>query len=131
MERNYPRFFVMLREAHPALELKEAKSLIALSYSQGRTESLSELTDNEFNKAFLDLHRVHSSTTREQELKKARRTLLLQLEKYGVDTNDWEAVDEFLCQPRIANKRFVELSKEELEVVTKKMRAINSKTNKI
>ena len=62
--------------------------------------------------------------------KKWRRSALHQLQLYGVDTTDWNKVNEFCKQPRIADKAFRDLDCEELEALTKKMRVIIRKRNK-
>ena len=55
---------------------------------------------------------------------------LHQLQLYGVDTTDWNKVNAFCAQPRIAGKAFRDLDCEELEALTRKMRAIIRKRDK-
>ncbi|MDN4754433.1 hypothetical protein QYZ87_07820 [Porphyromonadaceae bacterium W3.11] len=124
-KRNYARLYCLLREVMPELDAEEAKSTVATQVSDGRTESLRELSDDEFEEA-LDLlsRQIKESNA---DVKKARSKALHQLQKYGIDTTDWEAVNRFTRQPRIEGKDFYHLNVKELENLTKKMRAINSK----
>lgn len=124
-KRNYARFYCLLKEVMPELEQEEAKQLVAEQASRGRTDSLRELTEEEFEGVivFLSQQLFQASA----EVKKARSKALHQLQKYGVDTTSWDAVNAFTIQARIAGKPFFYLDVTELEALTRKMRAINAK----
>lgn len=124
-KRNYARLYCLLKEVMPGIEAKEAKSILASQVSDGRTESLRELTDVEFDIALVYLTKKLEESS--AEVKKARSRALHQIQKYGIDTTDWDAVNQFTRQPRIMGKDFYYLDVEELENLTKKMRAINTK----
>jgi hypothetical protein len=49
------------------------------------------------------------------------------LGKYALDTTDWNRVNEFCNNPRIAGKPFVQVSTAELEQLAIKLRAIQRK----
>lgn len=125
-KRNYARLYCLLGEVMPQLDRDEAKCLLADLVSDGRTTSLRELTEEEFERAveFLSSQLKGASA----EVKKARSQALHQIQKYGVDTTSWDAVNAFTQQPRIAGKAFFYLNKAELEALTRKMRAINAKS---
>ncbi|MPN45710.1 hypothetical protein SDC9_193280 [bioreactor metagenome] len=61
------------------------------------------------------------------ELKRLRSAVLHRLQKHGIDTTDWNRVNAFMRQPRIAGKTLGEMSIEELKLFIPKMQAILSK----
>lgn len=124
-QRNYARFYCLLRAAMPEMDRDEAKELVASQVSGGRTESLRDLTDREWLKALQMVERLQAD--RGQDLRVARSKALVQLQQYGIKTIDWDEVNRFVSQPRIAGKPFYELSESELAALTRKMRAINRK----
>lgn len=62
-----------------------------------------------------------------EELRRKRSTVLKLLQKQGIDTTDWDRVDTYCENPRIAGKRFARLTTEELEAVAVKLRIIQRK----
>ena len=57
------------------------------------------------------------------EERRQRRSVALKLmQKYGVDTTDWNRVNAFCRDPRITGKVFATLSIEELERLAVKLR---------
>lgn len=127
-KRNYARLYCLLGEVMPQLDREEAKELVASTVSNDRTTSLRELTDEEFNEALEYLSRQLRESS--AEVKKARSRALHQLQKYGIDTTDWDRVNAFVAQRRIAGKPFYHLDVKELDQLTNKMRAIISKSDK-
>ncbi len=63
------------------------------------------------------------------ELKRERSIVIDLLSKLGIYTNSdsWTAVNEYLMLPKIAGKKMVEMSEEELKALQKKLRAIYTK----
>lgn len=61
------------------------------------------------------------------ELKRLRSAILLRLQKYGVDTADWSAVNAFMRQPRIAGKTLGEMDAAELRGFIPKIESILTK----
>ena len=59
-----------------------------------------------------------------EEKKKARSAVLKQIQLYGIDTTDWDAVDRFCASPRIA---FRYLTIAELKTLRVKMLSIRHK----
>lgn len=127
-KRNYARLYCLLGEVMPQLDREEAKELVASAVSNDRTTSLRELTEEEFQAALGYLSRQLKESS--AEVKKARSRALHQLQKYGIDTTDWDRVNGFVAQAKIAGKPFYHLDVKELDQLTNKMRAIISKSNK-
>ena len=91
------------------------------------------MTEREYNDCCAGLEKMLAPDARDRfirERKKWRSSALHQLQLYGIDTTDWNKVNEFCKQPRIAGKEFRDLDCEELEALTKKMRAIIRKRDK-
>ena len=57
-----------------------------------------------------------------EERRQWRSVVLKLLQKYGVDTTDWDRVNAFCRDPRIAGKVFALLSIAELEQLSVKLR---------
>ena len=64
-----------------------------------------------------------------EELRRKRSTVLKLMQKQGIDTTDWNRVDAYCLNPRIAGKKFIRLTTEELETVAIKLRIIRRKEN--
>lgn len=124
-KRNYARFFTLLRQVMPELDREEAKSIVATQVSGGRTDSLRDLTDKEWRdaEAMLADRKADSS----MPLKRARSQALHQMQLYGIRTTNWEEVNRFTGDPRIAGKHFYHLSVPELTALTRKLRAMVAK----
>lgn len=124
-ERNYARFFTLLRQVMPELDREEAKSIVATQVSGGRTDSLRELTDKEWRDglAMLEDKQADSSAP----LKTARSKALHQMQLYGIRTSNWDEVNRFTNDARIAGKHFYHLSVAELSALTRKLRAMVAK----
>ncbi|MEL3904429.1 MAG: hypothetical protein P1P63_04890 [Treponemataceae bacterium] len=65
------------------------------------------------------------------ELKRLRSAILHRLQKHGIDTTDWNRVNAFMRQPRIAGKTLGEMSIDELKAFIPKMQSILSKDKEI
>lgn len=61
------------------------------------------------------------------DIKIYRSALLKRLQKYGIDTTDWNKVNGFLRQPRVAGKVMYDLSIDEIKSLIPKLEAINAK----
>lgn len=118
-ERNYATFFALLKRL-PHVD----KAELVDRWTAGRTTSLREMSDIEYRRM---LSGLKSLVNGGESLKAARSKALHQLQLYGVDTTDWEHVNAFVLQPRIAGKLFIQMTIEELKALTRKMRVVNSK----
>lgn len=111
---------------------EQVKDSLIYNFSHGRTTSLRGMKDSEYN-AMCDAmeaqlkHPGITDSEYKQELKRLRSAVLHRMQKMGIDTADWNAVDRFCLQPRIAGKRFARLDPAELEVLIAKLEAIRRK----
>jgi hypothetical protein len=62
-----------------------------------------------------------------KELRRKRSVCLKLMQQLGVDTTDWARVDNFCMNPRLAGKPFRNISIEELEELSVKLRTIKRK----
>lgn len=119
---SYATFFALLKQMPGA----DKESLI-LQWTGGRTASLREMDEREYNMMLRDLRsQVEDLTSK----RKARSAVLKQMQLYGIDTTDWDAIDRFCCNPRIAGKRFSHLSVNELKVLRTKILSIRDKAER-
>lgn len=137
---NYSRFYSIFNRLPYSGDREEFKKSVVLQYTWNRTEHLHEMTEREYNDCCTALEKIapprkpsDKMTAREKFIllrRKFRSSALHQLQLYGVDTTDWNRVNAFCMDSRIAGKAFKDLNCEELEALTKKMRAIIRKRDK-
>ena len=130
---NYSRFYAIFNRLPYKGDRDEFKKSVVLQYTQNRTDHLHNMTEREYNDCCAGLEKMLAPDARDvfiRERKKWRSSALHQLQLYGVDTTDWNKVNEFCKQPRIAGKEFKDLDCEELDALTKKMRVIIRKRDK-
>lgn len=120
---SYAVFFALLKRMPGA-----TKEELVDQWTGGRTSSLKEMTDREYNQM---ISALRSQVDNLEEKKKARSAVLKQFQLYGIDTTDWEAVDRFCCNARIAGKPFRYLTTPELKVLRVKMLSIRNKAERI
>lgn len=121
---NFGRFYSAIRALKPIGDRDEVKCQIVWQYTNGRTDSLREMTRDEYDRCCTDLER--KSGQREQ-LRKERSATLKLMQKAGIDTTDWNRVNAFCLDPCIAGKEFARLTIEEHPKLRRKLRAIDSK----
>lgn len=114
MDRNYAVVFLHIKRSEGL-----TKEDVAHKYSGGRTTSLKDLTDAEYLRMVRELSR-----RKPQDLRPMRSKALRLLQIYGVDTLNWDRINEFVSQKKIAGKVFSQLNREELEALVRKMRSI-------
>ena len=122
-DRNYARFYTLLKKM-PCAD----KETLVYQFTQGRTAHLRQMTAREYEAMCRQMEDVTGYDERRRKqyelLRKARSGVLHQLQIYGIDTTDWNRVDAFCKDPRIAGKRFKELDADELNGLNTKMRMI-------
>lgn len=124
---NYRRFYAILRYMPPLYERDEQKKQLVLQYTNGRTDSLRDMTTKEYNAMCSALEREFGI----RELRREKRGICLRLmQQLGKDTTDWSVVDEYCVDPRIAGKPFRELTNGELDTLARKLRAIKHRQDK-
>ena len=123
MAKNYKRFYALLKQNPDA-----DKDELVMSFTDERTTSLREMTDEEFN-ALCDALQSGAGQGYEQktmtELKRARSAALVRLQRLGIETVDnWDGIDQFCLSPKIAGKRFAALTVDELNALRAKLEMI-------
>ena len=125
-ERNYARFYCLLKKLPGA-----DKETLVEQYTHGRTVHLHETTIQEYDAMCNDMERVAGFDKRREairkELRRKRSMCLKLMQQLGIDTTDWARVDNFCLNPRLAGKLFRNISIEELEELSVKLRIIKRK----
>lgn len=125
---HYGKFYMLLKRLPGA-----DKETLVVQYTRGRTTHLREMTLPEYELMCSAMDRVAGVDERREalrtSLRKARSSVLRQLQLWGVDTTDWGHVDAFCQDKRIAGKMFRYLDVEELSALNTKLRAMNRKKN--
>lgn len=116
---NYATFYALLKSMPGA-----SKEDLVLQWTNGRTASLKEMSEREYS---LMIRQLRQQVENLEEKKKARSAVLKQFQLYGIDTTDWDAVDRFCCNARIAGKAFRYLTIAELKTLRVKMLSIRNK----
>ena len=116
---NYAAFYGLLKSMPGA-----SKEDLVLQWTNGRTSSLKEMSEREYS---LMIRQLRQQVDNLEEKKKARSAVLKQFQLYGIDTTDWDAVDRFCCNARIAGKPFRYLTIPELKSLRVKMLSIRNK----
>lgn len=121
--RNYHRFYALLSRL-PSSDRDDMKETLVSSFTDGRTTSLKEMTQKEYNAMCASLE----ERTGWKEQQKKKRSLCLKLmQKAGIDTTDWQRINDFCRNPKIAGKEFAQLGVKDLDALQVKLRAIMSK----
>lgn len=121
---NYRRFYALFRRLTERGDREECRRQLVAQYTMGRTTSLREMEESEYKEMCRGIEEILGNR---EELKKKRSVCLKLMQELGVETYDWSRVDRYCSNPRIAGKRFAWLSIEELEALSRKLRAIKSK----
>lgn len=120
-KRNYKQFYALLKQ-HPHVD----KAELVQQFTDGRTSSLTEMTDGEYQQ-MVDALEEASAPSR-VELKRWRSSALLRIGRLGINTIDnWDAINSFVASPKIAGKLFYDLSISELRQLVRKLEAIEKK----
>ncbi|MBQ7553085.1 MAG: hypothetical protein IJT46_01840 [Bacteroidaceae bacterium] len=129
---NFGRFYGLLK-LMPGMDKDELKQQLVSQWTCGRTESLREMTQHEYHKMCDHLEytlREQGNNDKEafKALRRHKRSICLRLlQKIGVDTTEWNAVNSYCKSPKIAGKVFGDLSLEELDELSLKLRIILKK----
>ena len=89
MSRNYARFYVLLNRL-PTTDREELKAQLVSQFTGGRTESLREMTDKEYDALCDELQRQDANRRARElyraELRRRRSAALHLMQKLGIDT---------------------------------------------
>lgn len=109
----------------------EQKRAILLNLTDGRTNTTKGLTYSEgmYLSGYLNGAKKESRdlAITEREIRRRRSAVLKRIQRIGVDTTDWGAVNAFCLDTRIAGKKFRELDGEELILLIPKLESILKK----
>ena len=82
------------------------------------------MTVAEYNTCCVGLERMGGP---QREQKKKRSACLKLMQQMGIDTTDWNRINAFCQDQRIAGKPFARLKNEELDALAVKLRSIQRK----
>lgn len=126
---NYAAFYSLLNRL-PTSDREALKESIVSQYTEGRTTSLRDMTLKEYSAAVSAMQKLVPPTYREELrkiLRQKRSAVLHQMQLLGIDTADWDRVNAFCRDSRIAGMEFRELDCETLDTLQVKLRAIRRK----
>lgn len=122
-ERNYTRFYGLLKRLPSA-----DKETLVEQFTGGRTVHLHLMAETEYDAMCRQMEQIVGYDERHRRqydiLRKARSGALHQMQLYGIDTTDWNRVNAFCQDRRIAGKQSRELDTEELNALNTKLRMI-------
>lgn len=125
-ERNYARFYALLKRLPGA-----NKETLVYQYTNGRTTHLHKTTLREYDTMCNDMERVAGYDERmeavRKELRRRRSVCLKLMQQAGIDTTDWQRINDFCRHPKIAGKAFARLSLSDLDTLQTKLRTIMRK----
>jgi len=126
---NFSRFYSILKRVPKIGDNEYLKKEMVSVATGGRTESLKEITRKEYDdlcnileKRFPEKRNIYV-----EQRRKKRSSCLKLLQKIGVDTTNWTAINNYCKSPKIAGKVFAELDIEELQHLSLKLRMILKK----
>lgn len=126
---NYAAFYSLLNRL-PTSDRDALKESVVSQYTDGRTTSLRDMTLKEYSAAIAGMRKLVPPTHQEELrkiLRQKRSAVLHQMQLLGIDTADWDRVNAFCRDSRIAGKEFRELDCEALDTLQVKLRAIRRK----
>lgn len=127
-KRNYSRFYALCKSMGVDLELY--KEDLVSQFTQGRTTSLREMTDSEYDEMCDCIRYGRHAEGGEAYIarrRKSRSAVLNRIQRLGIDTTDFSKVNGFCQNRRIAGKPFGMLTADELDALIPKLEAMLSK----
>lgn len=121
---NFARFYQAFNQLKEVGDREDMKRLLVMQETEGRTDSLRELTWQEYNHLCRD---VEGMAGQRDRLRAQRSVCLKLMQKMGIDTSDWLRVNQFCLDPRIAGCVFARIRYPELLTLERKLRAIKRK----
>lgn len=122
--RTYGRFYGALNAIAASGERDEMKKMLVRQYTHGRTDSLREMSDDEYGRCCRALEEHGRDGER---LRRERSATLKLMQQMGVDTTDWGRVNLLCRHPRIAGRDFYNIEAGEHPGLRRKLRAIAGK----
>lgn len=121
---NYGRFYSAMNALRMPGDPEDNKRLLVSQFTNGRTDSLREMTVAEYNRC---CDTLEERSGQKAELRKQRSRTLRLIQQLGIDTTDWAQIDDFCRTPRIIGKVFRAISAGEHTALQRKLRAIKAK----
>lgn len=122
--KNYRRFYAAFKKIPHYGDEEEQKEALISTYTKGRTSHLREMTTREYT----DMCKALENMCGYGDQRKRHRSICLHLmQELGVDTGDWQHINDFCSHPRICGKVFAQLDISDLEALERKLRAIKRK----
>ncbi len=121
---NFARFYAAFNSLPYEGERDDLKCSLVREYTDNRTESLREMTRDEYNRCCAAIENISGQ---KDERKRKRSTCLKLMQKLGIDTTDWARVNSLCEDRRIAGKPFIKLKSAELDDLATKLRGIERK----
>jgi len=122
-QSKHSRFYALLKQMPHV-----TKEDIVYEWSDGGTTSLSEFAAMCPSLYQEMLKAMDNIVNDPAAIKQARSGVLHLLQKIGVNTADWNAVNAYLESPKIASKRLYNLNLNELHQLRRKLESILFKT---
>lgn len=127
---NFARFYTLLNRMPYVGDKEDLKRELVLQGTNGRTNSLREVSKKEYASICEAMERVAPGIDRDkfaEQLRKSRSVCLRLMQKIGVDTTSWKAVNDYCNSPKIAGADFRVLSIDDLDRLSLKLRMILKK----
>lgn len=119
--KNYHRFYASFNKLPKHGSDEDTKAALVSQYTGGRTTHLHEMRVREYN----DCCKALENMLGYGDQRKRHRSICLHLmQELGIDTMDWQRINDFCSHPRICGKVFAQLDIAELEALAVKLRAI-------
>ena len=100
---NFARFYALFNKLPYQGDREEFKKQIVLQYTWNRTDSLKEMTAKEYEVCCTALEKLSGQDEWRQklreELRRKRSVCLKLMQQLGIDTTDWNRVNEFCKTP--------------------------------
>lgn len=121
---NFVRFYAAIKALDFYTDRDDMKKILVHQYTDGRTDSLREMTRAEYDRCCADLERKVGG---QDELRKERSKTLRLMQQMGVDTTDWGRVNLLCRDARIIGKDFYHITSDEHRELRRKLKSIERK----
>lgn len=110
---------------------EETRRAMIRELTDGRTDSTRDLTYSEaqYLAGYINgaAKENRDLSIGERAIKRQRSGVLKRLQLLGVDTTDWDSVNNYLCDSRIAGQPLYKMDSDALQMVTRKLEQILKK----
>lgn len=110
---------------------EETRRAMICDLTNGRTASTRDLTysEGQYLSGYLDgaVHEDRDLSIGERAIKRQRSGVLKRLQLLGIDTTNWDSVNNYLCDRRIAGQPLYKMDSDALQMVIRKLEQILKK----